>query len=125
MFKQALGAGIGALSAAFLSFIAGLFLPVWLAPSSNIGPITAFVVTPIGFAFGGILGLVVVKLTSSPLGAIIVGAIAGASLVIGLSLITGAGIKSVPDVISIVAASLIFGISALLSLLASRSKKEK
>ena len=98
---------------------------MWLAPSSNIGPITAFVIAPIGFVFGGIVGLLGATVASKPLRAMVIGGVAGGLLIVTLSYTTGSGIRSAPDIISIVASVVVFAITALLAVLVCSRNRVK
>ena len=58
---------VGALVGGGLFFLAGFFGPIWLWPSSNQGPLTGIFITgPAGFLLGGILGMVIGVLRSTP-----------------------------------------------------------
>ena len=71
-----------------LAFLAGFFLPMWLMPGANQGPLTGFFVAPVAAVWGGVVGILVATLARTAWQALRIGAISGAVIVVVLSFAT-------------------------------------
>jgi len=110
---------LGVLLGGLLSFIAGFFLPIWLMPSSNQGPLTGFIVAPLGALLGGIVGLLVFVYKPSSLRAFRIGSLTGVVFVVacffGPWIVTRpAELLSGEGLVFVACAVFIFGITGFL-----------
>ena len=76
------GALVGGFIAALLAFVSGFYLPMYLSPRANQGPLTGFIVAPFAGAMGAFLGYKISESRTSHLRAFAIAVLAGALLTV-------------------------------------------
>ncbi len=102
----------GAMLAGVLSFCAGFFLPMWLMPTSNLGPIMGFIVAPLAALLGSVFGQSIASAESmSPFRATLIGLLIGLVSVVVLYRMDFSSLNSPEGYLTLACGALIFGIT--------------
>jgi len=113
---------LGAVLAGGLSFAAGFFLPMWLMPTSNQGPLTGCFIGPFAALAGAVLGQSVVRMkTLSFLRSVLIGVLAGMGMVVFLYRGNFSHLRSAEGWVMLGCGAVIFGITGAATWLARPS----